>query len=58
MNNIEKYIDIALMGIVVIIAIPALLFLLPFTLAGYIICKIFKINVDKLRYFDYFDYDE
>lgn len=58
MNKIGLYVDVALMGLVAIMIIPVLLFLLPFTLAGYVICKILKINVDKIRYFDYFDYDE
>lgn len=53
MNEIDKYIDVGLMGLVAIMAIPMFLFMLPLALVGYIICKIFKISPDKIRYFDY-----
>ena len=53
MNEIEKYLDVALMGLVAIMAIPMFLFLIPFALTGYIICKLLKISPDEMRYFEY-----
>lgn len=48
-----KYLDVALMGLIVIMAIPMFLFLIPFAIIGCIICKIFKINPDEIRYLEY-----
>lgn len=53
MNEIDKYVDVTLIGVVAIMAIPVFLLLLPFALLGYIFCKIFKMSPDKMRYFDY-----
>ncbi len=48
MNKIEDYANVALIGLVGIMIIPLVLFLLPFSLIGYIICKLFKIDADDI----------
>lgn len=48
MNKIEKYVNIAFIGLVGIVIIPLVLFLLPLALIGYIICKLFKIDADEI----------
>lgn len=53
MNNMEKYLDVALIGLVAMMAIPMLLFLIPFAFTGYIICKVLKMSPDEIRYFYY-----
>lgn len=48
MNEIEKYADVALIGLIGIMIIPLVLFLLPFAFVGYVICKLFKIDADEI----------
>lgn len=57
MNEIEKYANVALIGLILVMAIPLFLFLLPFSLLGYIICKVFKIDADELVNMEDTDYE-
>lgn len=57
MNEIDKYIDVGLMGLVAIMAIPIFLFLMLFALVGYIICKLFKIDADEIANIKDTDYE-
>lgn len=57
MNQIEEYANVALIGLVGIMIIPLVLFLLPFALIGYIICKLFKIDADEIANMKDTDYE-
>lgn len=57
MNEIEKYANVALIGLILVMTIPLFLFLLPFASLGYIICKVFKIDADALINMEDTDYE-